>query len=68
MFYIYLLDWHSFCVGIEQDSKEKGCDNSIRFLSKDTYIMTNIIRTVFATSLPTTENKKKFNSSLIAGG
>jgi hypothetical protein len=57
---IFLLDGHPFCLGMEPHSEAMICDNSMRFLSKDTHIMTNIILTVVATSLPTTGNNQKF--------
>jgi hypothetical protein len=59
-FFIYLLDRHPFRVGIEPHSEAMICDNSMHFLSKDTHIMTNIIPTVAASSLPTTGNNQKF--------
>jgi hypothetical protein len=60
IFLIYLLDWHPFRVSMKPDSEARICDNSMSFLSKDTRIMTNIIWALVATSLPTTENNKKF--------
>ena len=45
---------------MEPGSEVMICDNSMRFLSKDTRIMTNIIPTAVATSLPTTESNQKF--------
>jgi hypothetical protein len=63
MFLIYLLDWHPFCIGIEPDSEAMICDNSMSFLSKDTYTMTNIIWTLVQLACQQLKIVKSFNSS-----
>jgi len=45
---------------MEPDREARVCNNSMRFSVRTLVFMTNIIQIVVASSLPTTENKKKF--------
>jgi hypothetical protein len=73
MFSFYIFDLSAglastFCVSMKPDSEAMICDNSMSFLSKDTRIMTNIIWTLAATSLPTTGNYEMIRLASTCGG